>query len=929
MTPPVRIAHYRITAKLGEGGMGAVYRAIDTKLNREVAIKILPDALANDPDYLARFTREAQVLASLNHPNIAVIYGVEEKALVMELVPGQTLEERLAAGPIPLGEALDIARQIAEALEAAHEKGVVHRDLKPANVKVTPEGVAKVLDFGLAKSTESTGVAASGADSPTLTIRATQAGIIMGTAAYMAPEQAAGKPVDKRADIWSFGVVLYEMLSGQRLFEGETIAHTLADVLRADIDLGKLPASAPALVRSLVGRCLDRNIKTRLRDIGEARIALGKALTEPAAEAASATAAAPRHRALAYWLAGACALIAVAAAAIAWRAGPPGTLHPLVQVSVEMSADGRLAIGNLATGDSAGLMALSPDGTRIVAVLRGSDGTARLYTRLLSERQLVPIAGTENGDAPFFSPDGRWIGFREDTKVKKLPVEGGVALPICDAPILRGASWGDDGSIVLALTATSPLSRVSSSGGVPQPVTQLKTGERTHRWPQVLPGSRTILFTANTQNSDYDNANIEAVSTATGERKMLVRGGHSGRYLATADGRGWLIYLHSAVLYGVPFDLKRLAVTGPAIPMVYEVSSNPAAGAVLTFSRDGTLAYLLGKAQQGYWNIILVDPSGETRTVDATPGVYLTPRFSPDGKRLAYAMVRGTSSDIWVRDLDRDTASRLTFLQGANGWPAWTPDGRYIIFHLQNPGMSGLYWIRADGAGEAQRLTDGKVYEHPYAISPDGKRLVLGVDTKDSNEDLFAAAIEGDPTHPKLGKMELLVGTSAVEAYARLSPDGRWLAYASNQTGDFEVYVQPFPGPGGRWQISTEGGLFPAWSRAGRELLYESRDHRVMAVSYTTQGNSFAFGKPHAWSDARVANLGTTYTPRIKLVESHWDARVANLGTTYTTWDVAPDGKHLAAFLADTAEESKAPTHLTFLFHFGDELQRHAAAGGH
>jgi len=915
MIPQLSIAHYKILSKLGEGGMGAVYRAVDSRLNREVAIKILPDPLANDPDYLARFKREARVLASLNHPNIAVIYGVEEKALVMELVPGQTLEERLAAGAIPLDETLDIARQIAEALEAAHEKGVVHRDLKPANVKVTPEGVAKVLDFGLAESPEPPVTAASGADSPTVTIRATQAGVIMGTAGYMAPEQAAGKPVDKRADIWSFGVLLYEALSGKRLFAGETIAHTLADVLRAEIDLTGLPATIPAPVRTLVGRCLDRNVKTRLRDIGEARIALVNALSEPVVEAPTPAAARPNRGGAPNWVAAVFALTALVAGVIAWRASRPAGLHTLIQVSADMSPDGQTASGVSGANNSPGVLALSPDGTRIVVALRGSDGTARLYTRLLSQKQLLPIPGTENGDAPFFSPDGRWIGFRVDTKVKKVPIEGGAPFTICDAPIFRGASWGDDGNIVLALGATTPLSRVSSSGGVPQTITHLKPGEVTHRWPQVLPGSHEILFTAHTHNADYDNATIEAVSTVTGERKTLVRGGYSGRYFTTPDGQGRLIYLRSAVLYGAPFDLKRLAVAGPAAPMVEEVSGNPVAGAVLTFSRDGTVAYLPGKAQQGYWKVMLADRSGKTQPLDARPGIYLTPRFSPDGRRLAYSMARGGSannSDIWVRDLDRDTASRLTFLDGHNHWAAWTPDGRYIIFKSEGWGAPGLYWIRADGAGEAQRLTDGQANEIPYAISPDGKRLVLGVETVDDkgrHPELFTAAIEGDPARPRLGKMELLADTPAEEAYARISPDGRWLAYASsNQSGEWEVHVRPFrtegAPTGGRWQVSTEGGFFPAWSQTG-ELLYQTRDQRVMAVSYTAPADLFAFGRPHPWYDARVEFLGT-----------------------YTTWDVAPDGKHLAAILADTGGESKSPMQVTFLFHFGDELQRRTAAVG-
>ena len=465
-----KIGPYEIVAPLGAGGMGEVYRARDARLNRDVAIKVLNAAFLNDPDRMARFQREAQVLASLSHPNIAAIFGIEENARVMELVPGPTLEERIAQGPIPLDEALTIARQIAEGLEAAHERGIVHRDLKPANVKLPPDAPVKLLDFGLAKAPGGESANSSVSMSPTMSLAMTQAGMIMGTAGYMSPEQAAGKTVDKRADVWSFGVVLIEMLSGKRLFAGETIAHTLADVLRADIDLGKLPESTPSAIRKLIGRCLDRNVKRRLRDIGEARIAIEEyqANANAAPEAAQVQAA--------RWplvVAGVSILALSVAGGIGWyRATRPEPLRPLIRMTDELGPESLSA----RPGTGRGLMAISPDGSRIAVTLVGADNKIRIHTRLLQQTKLTQLAGTENAGDPFFSPDGQWIGFNADGKLKKISVDGGAAVTICDARAIRGASWGDDGNIVVAIGNSSALSKVSSADGDPTPLTKLKEG---------------------------------------------------------------------------------------------------------------------------------------------------------------------------------------------------------------------------------------------------------------------------------------------------------------------------------------------------------------------------------------------------------------------------------------------------------------------
>ena len=601
-----RIGPYEIVSPLGAGGMGEVYRATDTNLGRQVALKVLPPAFANDAERMARFKREAQVLASLNHPNIAAIYGIEGSAIVMELVEGKDL-----GGPLPLEEALPIAKQIIEALEAAHEKGIVHRDLKPANIKITPQGVVKVLDFGLAKATEDPAIS-DPSNSPTLSIAGTQSGMIMGTAGYMSPEQASGRTVDRRADIWSFGVVLWEMLSGRKLFDGETIMHTLADVVRGEIDLNRLPAEVPVAIRGFIKRCLDRDVKRRMQAIGEARIVIEDYLAKPV----GGTEVPRQDEALAQelkahyptsWLTRGIAVVATLAAIAGWFgwyiATRPAPLRPLVQMNIELDPDAPIAANTFHP------LAISPDGTRIAVVLRGSDGKSLLSTRLLQQSKLVPLSGTEKSGSPFFSPDGQWIGFWADGKLKKISVNGGAAVTICDTGLMLGASWGDDGNIVLAIGNISALSRVSSAGGTPAPATKLNQGERTHRWPQVLPGSQTIMFTANSvSTNDYDNASVDAISVKSGQRKTLVRGGFSGRYLPTGNRKGHLVYMHKGTLFAAPFDPEGLALTGPAVPALENVSSNGFGGGRFAFSSTGTFLFQVGGTTN--LKIYLSDRSG-------------------------------------------------------------------------------------------------------------------------------------------------------------------------------------------------------------------------------------------------------------------------------------------------------------------------------
>ena len=706
------IGPYRVLALLGEGGMGEVYRAHDSRLNRDVALKVIPAGLAHDAQRMSRFTREAQVLASMNHPRIASIYGVEEGALVMELVEGPTLAEHVAAGPLPLDEALSLAGQLAEALEYAHERGIIHRDLKPANIKLTEDGAVKVLDFGLAKALGEPGSdsVTSVANSPTLSVHATEAGLIIGTAAYMAPEQARGAKVDRRADIWSFGVVLYEMVTGRRLFSGATVGDVLAAVLREQIAWEGVP---PRCVR-LLQRCLERDPKQRLRDIGDWRL-----LVDEAAPAGIATSSPPPRRTGWGWPV-ATAVLLLATMGLGWTAWQvsKGSQRPLIRVDVDLGPD---LVGRTASSPDFGDLALatvSPDGTRFVFSVRTRDGGRQLATRLLEQDGVSLIAGTEGGSNPFFSPDGQFVAFVADNRLKRVPVQGGVVVTVCPIPSAtdwQGGAWGDDGNIVAGLHFSGGLSRIPSSGGTPTAVTELKGSEGTHRWPQVLPGSRVVVFTAlPSMAGGFETGSVVAQSLLTGERKRLVETGYFGRYFATDRRTGHLVYLNAGGLVAARFDPERLELLGTPVRVVEGVGRQVGFSA----SANGTVIFPPSSLARQKWTVSWLDRAGTLTPVVSTPGRYYTPRLSPDGQHLAFGALTNNGSDIYVYDLRRETMARLTFDEQENAAPVWTPDGRHLVFRTSAGSQRGLRWIRADGAGDVVKLLPGDVTDGAGPGSP-------------------------------------------------------------------------------------------------------------------------------------------------------------------------------------------------------------------
>jgi serine/threonine-protein kinase len=888
-----KLGPYEILAPLGAGGMGEVYRARDLKLYRDVAIKILPDAFVADPDRAARFEREAQVLAALSHPHIAAIYGLEEatstRFLVLELVDGESLAQKLdgiRGSGFGIRESLRIARQIIDALEAAHEKGIIHRDLKPANIMLTFDGQVKVLDFGLAKY-EVAGAGPAGASgglthSPTLTFAGTQAGVILGTAAYMAPEQAKGRAADKRCDVWAFGCVLFEMLCGRRAFDGEDATEVIAAIIRGEPDWTTLPADTPAHVRTILKRCLEKDRKARIPDISVVRFLMDE--TSSLATAADPESRFPNpvavwRRALPWALAGAATLVAAAL----FFAPPAPAARPIVRLNATPPAALPLTIDPFASD-----VAISLDGRRVAYTAGGSQ--PQLYVREFDQNDAKLLDGIVQVRGPFFSPDGEWIAYFEGADVKKVSVKGGSAITICAgcSPGNRGGAWGPGDTIVFTAQGGGTLRRVPAGGGAVADIAgpDRGKGEQALVFPEFIPGREVVLYTILFGGGRIDDAVIMARDLRSGAQQLLVRGGVHGHVV----GRH-LVYGAGGTLHAVAFDPDRLAASGSPVPVVQQVVTKATGAADFGVSRDGTLVYVQGSAQASGMTIAWRDRHGRDEPIPAPPRAYTHPRVSPDGQRVALDL-RDQDNDIWIWDSGKQTLSRFTFNPGPDENAAWTPDGKRIAFTSGRGPMSNIYWQAADGTGVAERLSTGANLEFPWAFTSDGKSLVIRNSDIKTGIDVAVLTLDGQ------GTVAPLVQQTSNQTNADLSPDGKWIAYQSDESGRYEIYVRPFPSVDrGRWQISSSGGTRPVWARNGRELFYLDAMSRLIAVPVQT-GATFASGNP-----VTLFELPSTPT------------------ATARTYDAAPDGRFLVINFPQNDKSSNAPA-LNIALNWTDELQR-------
>ena len=896
LTPGTRLGPYEVVALIGVGGMGEVYRAIDTNLKRAVAIKVLPTSVAADAERLARFQREAELLASLNHPHIAAIYGLEDadgvKALVLELVEGPTLADRIAQGPIPLDEAIPIARQIAEAVEAAHEQGIIHRDLKPANIKLRSDGTVKVLDFGLAKALDPAPASIDASQSPTITSPAmTRMGVIMGTAAYMSPEQARGKTVDKRSDIWAFGCVLHEMLTGRRAFEGEDISDTLANVLKIDPNWQALPAEVPAAIRALLRRCLDKDRRTRVADISTALFVLDEAAGLRGAVEGPAEVGPYVRGEVSRWrrvVPAAGALIvggAIVGGAVWWsmRTASPAVVRTTI-ATTESTA--------LVTAGGVRDVAITPDGSRIVY-----HGTNQLLVRVLNQIEPDVLGGLGTPTNPFISPDGQWIGFADGQRLKKVAITGGP--PVTIAPVdgvVRGATWGPDGTIVFATDATvTGLQRVSAAGGEPAVLTKpdSERGDRDHLWPEFLPGGGAVLFTIYPAIGGPDNAQVAVLDLKTGTPKVLFRGGSHAHYVPT----GHLVYGVAGTLRAVPFDLERLEPTGTPAPVLEGVWTTPLGAANFAVAANGSLVYVAGLARPFSRNTIAsVDRQGRVSPLPGVPpDLYRDVRVSPDGARLALA----TRTDVSTYEFARATLSRLTTDPAEDRSPLWTSDGQRIVFTSRRAGYLELFSRQADGTGADERLLSrakNLIDLHADGWSPDGSHVLF---TEVSPASPINQCAIGETPIERSSDVRVLVKSDFCSQFSALSPNRLWMAYQSN-VGREEIYVERYPELGSKQQISTDGGVRPLWSRNGRELFFGGLDGRQMFVVPVQSGTTLVAGRPQVLFEA--AMIAPAVGSR--------------------TYDLAPDGRFIVILRAEEKTGSGTAPGLILVQNWFEELKR-------
>ena len=821
---------YRLESLLGAGGMGEVYRAKDVRLGRWVAIKVLLPQISADVEARRRFEREARAIANLNHPNICTLHDIGSEDgvdyLVMEYLEGDTLAGLVATRRLPMDRVLGYGMAIASALAAAHKQCIVHRDLKPGNIILTKSGV-KVLDFGLAKFLDASAVVLN---DETLAAEP----MVLGTPAYMAPEQRAGKECDARTDIYAFGLLLAEMATGRRRMSA----------------FEALPSGLPPQFAFVVERCLAPDPDDRWQSCADVRLALE----------CIATAEAQFHHA---------------------AAQPPEL--PLSRLSVDL---GRNAVPGLRTTAT-----LSPDARRIVFLARGSDGKQRLATRLLAEAQTTLLKGTENAQDPFFSPDGKWLGFFANYRLKRVSIEGGAPVTVCEAPNDRGASWTDDETIVLAPHIFGGLLRVNAAGGAAEPLTSLADGEASHAWPQVIAGRQAVLFTG----GPADAPNVQVLSLSTRETKVVIPAGYCGRYVPS----GHVIYVHRNTLFAVRFDIDTLETRGVPVPIVDDVADDVTdRTGHFDFANDGTLVYLSRDAVTSDRTIAWMNKSGQVEKLLEAPGRYAYLFPSPDGRKLAFV----SGQDIWVLDLKRGRPSRVSFNTLGNQWPVWAPDSAHLVFSAQNRSGSGrsLWWLRADGAEEPQLLLESADELHPSSVSPDGTHVAIHRRSSETLYDIWMLSLDcSDPERPKAGTFEVFLRTPVNEWGAVFSPDGRWVAYYSEESGTGDIYVRPFRGRGGPWLVSSGGiaGTLAHWPSGGRALYYLSTDRHIMEVTYTEEGNSFVADEPQRWSEATLP---------------------------FAAFNVSPDTTR--AIIAAPADplDARHTLHVTFLLNLFDELRRRA-----
>ena len=871
LTPGSRLGIYEVTAQIGEGGMGEVYRAHDTKLNRDVALKVLPDAFASDPDRLARFTREAHALAAMNHTNIAHIHGFEEssgvRALVMELVEGPTLADRIAEGPIPIDEALPIARQIAEALEAAHEQGIVHRDLKPANVKVRPDGTVKVLDFGLAKATEPVVASSpSMSRSPTITTPAmTQAGIILGTAAYMSPEQARGKVVDKRADIWAFGAVVYEMLTGRRAFPGDDLSLTLAAVMMQDPAWAALPPATTASIRHLLRRCLVKDPRQRIRDMGDVRLAL---------EGANDPAPAPNRqtRPLWVWASAVVAVVLLALTASALWSRPAAVQKTAVRFTIPLPSGQEII----------SYPAITRDGQTVAYVAQQGTDDAQLYLRELNSFEPRAVAGSSGARQPFFSPDGKWVAFFAQGQLQKAEVTGGTPVRLAEASYPFGGTWNDDNTIIYTVSLGSGLMRIPASGGMPESLTKPDGAAQgyAHVFPQALPGGRSVLFTIWGQSQ---GSAVLALDSRRWDMILPQRGFAVATFAATAGSKGRLLIVNDAAgIRAAPFDVARPALTSADTSVLANVYHDVETEGLgwLAVSHTGTAVYATGNPART--SLVWVDREGKAEPLGNDQDAYREAILSPDGVK---AVVRH-GLDLWVHDVQRGTRSRLTSGTGSNLLSVWSLDGTRILFASNRGGNWDIHTQPADGSRPATALLQRPLDQFPLSMLADGTVLYTEI-APNTGRDLWVLSPDG--------KTSPLRVTPFNETQGQFSPgtDGasRWVAFASDESGQSEIYVQSYPGGANRIPVSTTGGILPKWSRDGKELFYVSGDGFV-AVTVQADGS---VGAPRRLFD------------RSSFLFNH----------RFHSYSVAPDGKR---FLMIRRDPGSVPRQLNVILNWSDAV---------